>query len=352
MVTAYVDASALKDWRGALARLAGHGRLPSAGAMARIDALLKGNPERLGLREFVALLEEVGKGCWPSGLAWTAGLRVNLPFGSDIGRVTLGCRTLGSALSWLCRFFPLLQDASCLRLDLGRDLSTISYKILDPTIWPRHEDAMYSLGIYARLIRSAVPEAWNQCTVSVEAEQEQVGADLAALVQTSVVHGACSNAIRFPSSIIDTPLGLAPPCEPEMVKKVAAELTRKMRTMTLDERARQVIFAEMTEGHVSQDRIARELGVSSRTLRRHLADRSLSFQVLLDQCRMEFAEFELRTRHRLSLSDIAFRVGYSEHSTFSRAFSRWTGMAPQKYRNAVTRVPGRSAYALEGGLGA
>ena len=97
-----------------------------------------------------------------ASLAWTAGQAVELKYDSDLGRAILGCKSLGSGLHWMCQYFPLLQDASCLRLDVNEDWSMLSYKILDPTIWPRHEDAMYTLGIYSALIRAAAPEAWSQ----------------------------------------------------------------------------------------------------------------------------------------------------------------------------------------------
>ena len=107
------------------------------------------------------------------------------------------------------------------------------------------------------------------------------------------------------------------------------------RLTPITERTRQMIFNEMNEGRVNQEHIARELGISSRTLRRRLSEENQSFQGLLDECRMQFAALEFRTRRKLSLSDMALKLGYSEHSTFSRAFARWAGMAPQEYRRSV-----------------
>lgn len=335
MATATVDASALRDWQQVLSK-ALPGSPPACHTLLdEIGASLSDGRERLDLAAYVDLLERIGSQGRPSALAWSTGHAVALPFGPDVGRVILGCRSLGSALHWLARYFPLLQDASYLRLDVDGEHSTLSYRILDPSIWPRHEDAMYTLGTHAMMIKAAAPEAWNQCQVVVEAEPEQVRVELSSIVQTAVVYGASTNAIRFPSALLNAPLGLAPASNPATVKELTAELTRKMRAMSITERTRQMIFTEMNDGCVSQEHIARELGISSRTLRRRLAEEGQSFQALLDECRMQFAALEFRTRRQLSLSDMAFRLGYSEHSTFSRAFARWSGMAPQEYRRAV-----------------
>ena len=50
---------------------------------------------------------------------------------------------------------------------------------------------------------------------------------------------------------------------------------------------------------------------------------------------MQFAALELRIRERVSLSEMALKLGYTEHATFSRAFSRWAGMAPRDYRRTI-----------------
>ena len=335
MADAYVSSLALIDWQSTLGRADGTADSPCACMLARIDRAVDKHPDFIRLPDYVELLEAIGRECRPSALAWSAGLAVGLPFGTDLGRATLGCKSLGTALHWICQYFPLLQDASSLRLDVDEDWTTLSYKILDPAIWPRHEDAMYTLGIYARLIKTAAPEAWGQVQITVEAETEQVNADLASIVQASVVYGGSANMIRFPTAIINAPLNLAPPADPAVLKKLTSELSARKRATPITDRTRQMIYREMNDGCVSQEHIARELGISSRTLRRRLAAENQSFQMLLDECRMQFAALEFRTRKKLSLSDMALKLGYSEHSTFSRAFARWAGMAPQQYRQAL-----------------
>mgnify|MGYP001819579371 FL=1 len=335
MAKAYVDSLSLLDWQRTLGQAAQNVRSPCGQALARIDAAVTAHPERIELCQYVDLLESIGQHCRPSMLAWNVGLSVDLPLGTDLGRAILGCKSLGTALHWLCQYFPLLQDSALLRLDVEEDWTTLSYKILDPTVWPRHEEAMYTLGIYARLLKAAAPDVWNHVLVTVEAEHEQVATDLEAIVQAGVVYGGQANSLRFPTMAINAPLGLAPACDPELLKKLSAKLSRKKRLTAMADRTQQMIYHEMNEGCVNQEHIARELGISSRTLRRRLAEEGHSFQELLDQCRMEFASLEFRIRRKLSLSDMALRLGYSEHSTFSRAFARWCGMAPQEYRRCV-----------------
>jgi AraC-like DNA-binding protein len=77
--------------------------------------------------------------------------------------------------------------------------------------------------------------------------------------------------------------------------------------------------------------VARALHVSTRTLKRRLADRGLTFSALIDRERYERA-LELLCAPELSLEDVAHRLDYSTLPNFARAFRRWTGETPAQYR--------------------
>ena len=331
MAKEQVDSLVLSDWRRVLTSEPD----PSDDLIEEIDRSLTDSPVKTDLSQFVDFLQRVSTEARKPGLSWSAGQTTRTFFTGDFGKVVLGCKTLGSALHWMAHFTPLVQDATAIKFDVEEDWTTLSYKILDPNIWPRHEDAMYSLGIFSKLIKAAAPDAWSHVQVTFEAEQDLVRPEVSNAVQTNVVCGGSTNSIRMPTSILDAPLRLGPSPDPAVLKELSRQLTKKDRATPISERTRQMIFTEMNEGCISQEHIARQLGISSRTLRRHLSSEDLSYQSLLDECRMQFAALEFRTRRKLSLSEMALRLGYSEHSTFSRAFSRWAGMAPQEYRRAV-----------------
>ena len=75
------------------------------------------------------------------------------------------------------------------------------------------------------------------------------------------------------------------------------------------------------------------LGMASPTLRRHLSQEGTSFQQLKDELRRD-AAIALLARPELSLLDIGLRLGFSEASTFHRAFKTWTGVTPGVSRHA------------------
>jgi AraC-like DNA-binding protein len=80
--------------------------------------------------------------------------------------------------------------------------------------------------------------------------------------------------------------------------------------------------------------LAAAFGLSSATLRRRLADEGTSIGRIRKTCRRQLAE-ELLLNHRESIQGVAARLGFSDTTSFRRAFKQWTGVAPSKYRDAA-----------------
>ncbi len=94
---------------------------------------------------------------------------------------------------------------------------------------------------------------------------------------------------------------------------------------------RQWLMTQMSQTLPRRRDAARALGVSERTLARRLQAEGQTFNNLLDDVRKELA-LQAVTRQQQSLADIAQSLGYAEASTFYRAFHRWTGMPPARWR--------------------
>jgi AraC-like DNA-binding protein len=94
---------------------------------------------------------------------------------------------------------------------------------------------------------------------------------------------------------------------------------------------RRALASRMAGGDTRLQAIARELAVSARSLQRRLAACRMSYQQLLDLTRKDAAERYL-TDSLLTISEIAYLLGYSEPAAFNRAFRRWHHETPQVFR--------------------
>lgn len=96
-------------------------------------------------------------------------------------------------------------------------------------------------------------------------------------------------------------------------------------------KVKKYILKNLAYGELDQQKVARELALSSRMLQRKLKDEGTSYTELLDECRHKLA-IKLISQNKLALSEVTYILGFSDQSNFSRAFKRWTGQTPNHYR--------------------
>ena len=297
------------------------------------DALSQ-DEDYYALSQFVANLEIIGA-LTTAEFCWNIGQSYDFRRRGEIGRLILSSNTLGSALKTLIKYYPLIQDNTSLTLDVGDKWTSLTYKILDPLIWPRHHDAIYSLGVYCALIKKAAIDSWPDIEIIFEASSQGHRSKVSHLAGAKCQFNGDANVIHFPSNILTRKLALASPPSDAIIKKLNARLVRKKYNTPYHIRVKNMIMERLEYKDIRQETIARELGVSGRTLNRHLVSEGYAFQQILDSCRLQLADLEFRRNNNISISQLALKLGFAEHSTFSRAFARWTGQSPQSYRTKL-----------------
>jgi AraC-like DNA-binding protein len=100
------------------------------------------------------------------------------------------------------------------------------------------------------------------------------------------------------------------------------------------QRVKSIILENLPDGQVTDGMVASELNLSERSMQRRLKEHQTTFRSLLDSVR-EMVAKQYIENPRNRMSDIAFLLGFSEQSAFSRAFKKWTGLSPLQYRNSL-----------------
>jgi AraC-like DNA-binding protein len=98
---------------------------------------------------------------------------------------------------------------------------------------------------------------------------------------------------------------------------------------------RQQIVRGMDGSKATREDVAKGLHISVRTLQRRLDEHGIVFSDLVDEVRQELAKKHLQAGE-LTLTEIGFLLGFSEQSSFTRAFKRWTGKTPLEFRRACS----------------
>lgn len=152
----------------------------------------------------------------------------------------------------------------------------------------------------------------------------------------SVVFDQPELGFSFSLDQVDRPL----PAANEQLAKMQDQLTEDyLAQLKADSLARQVkrlIEPRLPSGEISSNEIAEALHMSSRNLQRRLHDEGVSFKQLLSEVRQELSLRYLSSA-RYSISEIAYLLGFSDQSNFTRAFRRWFDMSPSDKRLELQR---------------
>lgn len=157
----------------------------------------------------------------------------------------------------------------------------------------------------------------------------------------AVTYEAGENGVEYAARDLDTPLVTADAALLEYLDAQAQSTLAALSASRGVVATAHAALRERLEGAApTLDVLAKALGVSARSLQRRLADEGTSFQAVLDDVREAVARTHV-AEGRLSLGEVAHRVGYAEVRPFLRAFKRWTGLTPTQYREqaAVARAP-------------
>lgn len=147
--------------------------------------------------------------------------------------------------------------------------------------------------------------------------------------------------LRFEKRWLDLPVVQSVQSVEEFLRQAPASLVVKYRDQaSLTERIRRMLRRHLDSEMPSLEEVGRSLGVTPQTLRRRLQEEGQGYQAIKDDLRRD-AAIEYLARPELTLIEIANLLGFSEASTFHRAFKKWTGVAPGEYRQSRLGADGR-----------
>lgn len=147
----------------------------------------------------------------------------------------------------------------------------------------------------------------------------------------NLVMNADRNAIHFDSRDLDIPL---PAANAELARQndqVVVQFLAKLKRADVAGQVHAKLIELLPSGECSKAQVAAALHMSVRTLHNRLADAGTTYQSLLDNTRRDLARQYMKQMN-VSVSEVAYLLGFSDCSNFSRAFHRWTGESPSDYR--------------------
>jgi AraC-like DNA-binding protein len=288
---------------------------------------------RLGVTTQIECLNMLAEAMNDRLLGFHVALDMDLRRTGFLYYVAASSDTLGSALRGLARYSAMINEGIKIETEFG-DTVRVGFEFAGVSRRSdRHQIEAWITAIvrccreiaerelqpvavrlvHARIAESGKIDSFLGRTIEFGAERDEV------LLAGESARLPVANADRYLNSLL-TGYG------------ESALARRKARSGVIQTDVENAVAALLPHGGVRIERIAQKLGVTPRTLRRKLAAEDVTFAGILEDLRFALAKDYL-AEHGLSISRIAWLLGYTEVSAFSHAFRRWTGRTPRADRS-------------------
>ena len=271
-------------------------------------------------------------------------------FGMALGEVfdarTLGpigylfryANTWGDALSSFCKYFAVVQDDTVMGLEVQNGEARITYELKAAETYGRKQDAEFSIALLCHSLLSLSTD----CEIrSIDFQHDFRNKIQVAPVYRKVEGGQPRNAIYLSAAWLESkPLQAEGYTYNLILQQLDRDIAARCdRTALLQSIRKFVADATIARPYpsVTAAEVATALGVSERTLHRRLISYGTNFRDLRNLTLAALAT-DLLAETRLSISEIGYRLGYSESSAFSRAFKSEVGKSPQSFRARLSQA--------------
>lgn len=247
-----------------------------------------------------------------------------------LGYAVLASTTLREAFERMRRYVRVLNDQGHIALEEDGDALILWLSVAQPSRMQRvREDAQ--MAFVLSLCRMNVGPGFQPRWVAFRHEAPSNLAPYETLFRCPLRFGTEHNGIAVDRQAADRPLPSANPVLASMSERIVDQRLAKLDRDNVLGRVRGVMMEQLPSGRITDESVAEALHMTPRTLHRKLRVEGESFRSLLTTLRQDLAR-QYIADETLTLTEITFLLGFSEMSSFSRAFKNWNGVAPSVAR--------------------
>lgn len=258
-----------------------------------------------------------------------------------LGMLVMTCATTREAFELLLRYQNLIGNGGDIAIEkLGDEIEFSYFPAEGREPYGRHNIEFCFAGWHGQAHLMAGAQA-RPLRVTFPFPRPANTAEQAALFGCTLEYDAAKACTYFSADMADAPLFAAEPQLKDVLETKAHQRLAEWQGEQLDAspvvaKTKQTIAEAIAFGVPTIDEMAERMHVSARTLQRQLEANGSSYKELLDTVRADLAQ-KYMGKQELSILDVAFMLGFSEQSSFQRAFKRWFGATPGVYRRELKR---------------
>ncbi|MCF6226582.1 MAG: AraC family transcriptional regulator [Xanthomonadales bacterium] len=302
---------------------------------AGLDPEIRHNPSaRINHNEFRRLVDLAAKACDDPAFGVRATASYHPSHFGALGYTWLTSSTLASALRKFLSYSQLVSDTHFLSVKTEGVIVIADYTRPKHLQHPAHR-AQISMALFVHLFRLILGIDFAPSKVEFTQVEPADLEPFSHHFNCQLEFNGNADRIIFPTSLMERVLPRAYPELSLIHDEIITRYLADREKADIINQSKVAILEILAEGNISVGSIAQQLNISSRTLSRRLDEEGTSFRELLSDQRLDMSMRYIRDES-LSLTEISYLLGFSEPSSFSRAYKGWTGVSPTSTREKST----------------
>ena len=252
-----------------------------------------------------------------------------------LGFLALNSPTLMDAMTNIQRYYKVVREGSEFEIERSGAEVALRFRVTDLALRGFRHNSDFVAATVVRGCRDLTHQAISPIRAEFMGEEPSAKVEYADILGCPVKFGAEWTALVYSEETTRLPVQGADTKLLQILELTCQKIigpTPEMEDLVRE--VRRFIVEGLPKGSANIDAIADELNISSKTLERRLAERGQSFSALLDETRCEAAKHYLKETE-MRISQVAYMAGYTEAPALVRAFKRWTGTTPMKFRDSA-----------------
>jgi AraC-like DNA-binding protein len=255
---------------------------------------------------------------------------------SALGYAWLSSSSLRTALQRLCKYIRMLTEGASFELEERDDgLSVLLHYNPISLQQPTRTDSV--MAMLVAMCRADYGAEFKPASISLTHPSPECSDKFYELFRCPVNFGAADNSFTLTPESADKPLQGANPLLSALHDQFMIDYLAQLDNSDIQHRVRAAIIQQLPDGNINDCKVAEALYMNVRTLQRRLQKEHTTFKTQVNSVRQELADRYIRDSSK-GLAEISYLLGFSEMSSFSRAFKRWTGETPSHYREGYEPV--------------
>ena len=296
-------------------------------------SLVEGAEHIIPFKSSIDLVSRSAKRLEAAEFGLQVGVATSIRSLPKLGKAIERSTTLLEAITAVIETLSGITNVRRIWLDIGSKTASLCHASPNVCFRGKEYAEQFALMLLINLVREVADKEWGPRRVTVSRSNFDLIGNHPELLNNTEVDAGEFTSFTFEACLLLRHLPVQSVAERQYARMLPEDKSPEVPNDFIGAMCA-ILETNLRSGRVGLNYLTQSMGMGPRTLQRKLAERGVTYDQLLGEARLRVAR-ELLADPDTRIAEISLELGYQDPANFTRAFKRWTGLAPFEYRSRL-----------------